>query len=59
MDHGSDTHKKQDKVIKQDEGSYQLSHIYANLFIMATTNGKWKSFLRRRQQLAKSLRQFN
>jgi len=40
MDHGSDTHKKQDKVIKQDEGSYQLSHIYANLFIMATTNGK-------------------
>ena len=32
MDQGGDTYQEGDKSMNKDEGYYQLSHIYGNLF---------------------------
>ena len=45
--------KEQDKSMNRDEGSYQLSHIYDNLFAATSSGGDRElvRLFRRRQQL--------
>ena len=44
--------KEQDKLINENERSYQLFHIYDKFFTV-TSRGKQKSFQQRQQQLQK------